>query len=151
MSFYRDTVRTARKEHKCGLCGAIIKKGEKYHDKAGNELGDIFYVKECEKCQPVIDEFCSSDHYERSEGYCEEWIQEWWRDVKCYECKHRYPICEPDKSCGDPKTCDEINKYGQCTGGDTCDKMTHYCRCEKFEVDNDQRTQEDPQQEVLQQ
>jgi hypothetical protein len=29
--------------------------------------------------------------------------------------------------------------------------MTHYCRCEKFEVDNDQGVTKDPQQEILQQ
>lgn len=149
MSFYRDTVRTARKEHKCELCGAVIQKGEKYHDKAGNELGDISYVKECEKCQPVLDEFCSSDHYDRSEGYFEEWIQEWWRDVKCYACKHFYPACIPDEYCDEPEFCDCINKHGRCTGGDTCDEMTHYCRCEKFEVDNDQEPAKDPQQEIL--
>ncbi|MEA4805110.1 hypothetical protein [Acetobacterium wieringae] len=149
MSFYRDTVRTARKEHKCNLCGAIIRKGEKYHDKAGNDP-DMWDSKECEKCQPVLNEFCSSDHYDRSEGYCEEWIQEWWLDEKCYACKHRYPVCKPDASCGNPKTCSEINKHGRCTGGDTCDDMTHYCRCEKFEVDNDQGVAKDPQQEVLQ-
>ncbi|MDD3307725.1 MAG: hypothetical protein PHO29_11610 [Acetobacterium sp.] len=136
MSFYRDTVRTARKEHKCGLCGAIIKKCEKYHDKAGNEFGDIFYVKECEKCQPVIDEFCNSDHYDRSEGYCDEWIQEWWMDVKCYACKHFYPACVPDEDCDEPEFCDYIDKNRRCTGGDTCDEMTHYCRCEKFEVES---------------
>lgn len=144
MSFYRDTVRTARKEHKCNLCGAIIRKCEEYHDKAGNEFGDIFYAKECEKCQPVLDEFCSSDHYDRSEGYCEEWIQSWWMDEKCFACKHRYPVCKPDASCGDRKTCSEINKYDRCTGGDTCDEMTHYCRCEKFEVDDDQRIAKNP-------
>jgi hypothetical protein len=29
--------------------------------------------------------------------------------------------------------------------------MTHYCRCEKFEVDNDKEPTKDPQQEILQQ
>ena len=66
MSFYRDTVRTARKEHKCDLCGVTIQKGEKYHDKAGNDP-DMWGSKECDKCQSVLDDFCSSDYYDRSE------------------------------------------------------------------------------------
>ena len=105
MSFYRDTVRTARKEHKCELCGEMIQKGKRYHDKASNEFGDIFYAKECEKCQPVINEFCNSDYYHLSEGYCPILLHEWWIDYKCPECKH---------SCNDEKT--------------------HYCRCERFEA-----------------
>lgn len=135
MSFYRDTVRTARKEHKCDLCGVTIQKGEKYHDKAGNDP-DMWGSKECDKCQSVLDDFCSSDYYDRSEGYCAEWVQEWWRDYKCPDCKHEYPECKPDNDCecSDPKDCDVLDGYGRCQGGDSCDEMTHYCRCEKFEV-----------------
>ena len=137
MSFYRDTVRTARKEHKCYLCGAIIQKGEKYHDKAGNEFGDVFHAKECEICQLVIDEFCNSELYDRSDGYCADWLQDWWRDYKCPDCKHEYPECKPDNDCecNDPKDCDVLDGYGRCQGGDSCDDMTHYCRCEKFEME----------------
>ncbi|MBC3798485.1 hypothetical protein [Acetobacterium tundrae] len=131
MSFYRDTVRTARKEHKCELCGAIIQKGEKYHDKAGNELGDIGYTKECEKCQPVLEEFCNSEYYERGEGYTEDWIQEWWIDYKCDICKYKYQLCEPDGVC--ENKCLRKNVTGTCEYN-TCDEMTHYCRCENFEV-----------------
>lgn len=136
MSFYRDTIRTARKEHKCELCGAVIKKGEKYHDKAGSE-NDMWWTKECVKCQPVIGEYMESDIYDRSEGYCGDWIHEWWRDEKCYICKNYYPLCKPDSDCdcSDPKDCDVIDKHGRCTGDDTCDEMTHLCRCEKFEVE----------------
>ena len=55
MSFYRDTVRKARKKHKCDLCGAEINVGGNYHDKAGNSPNDesqIFMLKN-EACQPV--------------------------------------------------------------------------------------------------
>lgn len=98
MSFYRDTIRVARKEHKCDICKGVIKKGEKYHEKAGlNYEGEFFHCKECESCQPVIAEFCQSDYAD--DGYCGEWIQEWWRDVKCYNCQHRFPPCDPDEQC----------------------------------------------------
>ena len=110
MSFYRDTIRTARKEHKCDLCHGIIKIGDKYHDRAGNSANDescIYWAKECEACQPVIKDFVESSSYDSSEGYCDEYIQEWWREEKCRECNYRFE--------------------------DDCDGMTHYCRCEKYE------------------
>lgn len=118
MSFYRDTVRTARKEHKCELCGAIVRKGEKYHDKAGNEFGDVVCSKECEKCQSVIDEYFNSNSNYRDEGYCADWLRDWWRDYKCDDCKH---IQQVDNGNGNPE-------YSR------CDEMTHYCRCENFEA-----------------
>lgn len=136
MSFYRDTIRVARKEHKCDICKGVIKKGEKYHEKAGlNYEGEFFHCKECESCQPVIADFCQSDYAD--DGYCGEWIQEWWRDVKCYDCQHRFPPCDPDEQCkklyGEQGlTCPNRTKYGTCKYGDECDYMTHYCRCENF-------------------
>ena len=126
MGFYRDTVRKARKEHKCNVCHGVIHIGEKYHDKAGKH-DDMWFSKECDACQPVIIEFLASGHAD--DGYCDEYIQEWWRDVVCYGCKHYWPICKPDSYCYMP--CDNL-KDGRCLGGDTCDEMTHYCRCEKY-------------------
>jgi hypothetical protein len=140
MSFYRDTVRTARKEHKCSLCHGVIQKGEKYHDKAGNVIDNsyVYSAKECAPCQSVISEYVESGAYDSCEGYCAEYIQEWWRDVMCYNCKHRFLPCEPDENCEkdfqwEPDSCPERTKYGTCSAGDTCDDMTHYCRCELFE------------------
>ena len=136
MSFHRDNIRKARKEHKCDICNANIKTGENYHDKAGNCIHEnmIYTSKECVECQPIIDEFCNSDSYERNEGYCDEWILEWWRDEKCHDCKHHYLPCV-NNNCIDffrSGGCDEKTKYGTCKAGDTCDDMTHYCRCTKF-------------------
>lgn len=127
MSFYRNEVRTARKEHLCNTCHAYIKIGEKYHNKAGNQDGDIWDSKECEKCQPVIKEF----YYETGgdDGYNDEGIREWWQEDKCPECIKYWPECNPDGNCENPCG-DEEN--GKCTGGDSCDEMTHYCRCENF-------------------
>ncbi|KNZ70294.1 hypothetical protein Tfer_0854 [Thermincola ferriacetica] len=141
MGFYRDIVRTARKEHKCDVCHGIIKAGEKYHDKAGNEgcEGNVWYSKECEACQIVINEFMKSDYAD--EGYCDEYIEEWWRDEKCPTCKHYFLPCKPDEWCKEhfhigiesALECPERTKYGTCEAGDTCDEMTHYCRCERYE------------------
>lgn len=142
MSFYRDKIRTARKEHKCTVCRNKILPSEKYHDKAGKSEYGLWYSKECMACQPVIVEFCKSDYYERSEGYCDEWIQEWWREVKCYDCKHRWLPCKPDDNCKkdlhwEDDHCPERTRYGTCMVGDECDDMTHYCRCEKFESESE--------------
>jgi hypothetical protein len=137
MSFYRDTIRKARKEHKCDICHGSIHIGDKYHDKAGiNYDNEFFCGKECEACQPVIGEFMKSDCAD--EGYCDEYIADWWINEKCYICKHRFLPCEPnDCDCAsiymDGGQCDELTPYGTCKAGDTCDDMTHYCRCERFE------------------
>jgi len=132
MSFYRDAIRKAKKDHKCNVCHGQIVKGEKYHDKAGNQDGVIWESKECETCQPLILEFMQTDRSD--EGYCDEWIHEWWRDVFCYDCQKHYLPCEPDEHCtvesGLP--CEYKTKYGTCEAGDTCDDMTHYCRCENY-------------------
>jgi hypothetical protein len=76
-----------------------------------------------------------SDHFDRY--CCDEYIQEWWQEVKCPECVNYYLPCEPDEGCKKDfikpdGTCPEKTKYNTCTAGDTCDDMTHYCRCEKF-------------------
>ena len=138
MSFYRDTVRKARKEHRCDMCHGIIKAGEKYHDKAGNAANDeneVCWGRECMACQPVIEEYINSDMYDNCEGYCDEYIQEWWQNVKCYDCKHRYLPCKLYDGCDCMKNgiCTEKTKYGTCGADDTCDEMTHFCRCEKYE------------------
>jgi hypothetical protein len=142
MSFYRNTVRTARKEHKCDICHGVIKAGEQYHDIACNSANDesvVYWGKECMACQPVIRDFLGSSYYDSCEGYCDEYIQEWWLDVKCRECKHRWLPCVPDNVCryefmtGEDNHCPERTKHNTCMDGDTCDDMTHYCRCEKYE------------------
>ena len=137
MSFNRDTIRTARKEHKCDLCNGAIAKGEKYHDKAGNVIEEayIYSAKECEACQFVLAEYIASGAYDSSEGYCDEYIHNWWRQNKCYECQHHYLSCNSDNCMGfmdKDRNCSEYAQRGNCKAGDTCDDMTHYCRCEKF-------------------
>jgi len=127
MSFYRDEIRTARKDHKCDLCHGKIEIGEKYHNKAGNDGSMIWDSKECEKCQSVKDEFYKETGGD--DGYCDDFIRYWWREEKCHKCKDYWPECNPNHTCKEPCDCKE---NGKCTGGDYCDKMTHYCRCENF-------------------
>lgn len=134
MSFYRDELRKARLLHECDLCRTTIKIGEKYHSKAGNQDGDIWTSSECEKCQPVISDFLENGS---DDGYCEEYIRDWWVEEKCPRCVNFWPECNPSAECmpyasiRKESVCDEC-KNGRCTAGDYCDKMTHYCRCENF-------------------
>lgn len=111
MSFQYDKLITARKEHRCDVCEGKIQAGEKYLKRVGTFEGDFYCSKECLACQPIISEYCRSDSYD--EGYCGEWIQEWWREEKCPVCKNYYKPCKPND-------------------------MTHYCRCEKWEYNEPQ-------------
>lgn len=136
MTFQRVTIRTAKKEHKCGICQKKIQPGEKYREYAGKYDGDFYYGKECEPCQAIIIEYMESSYYD-NEGYNEDNIYEWWRDVKCYDCQHRFLPCAPDDGCAKEfikpdGTCPEKTKYGTCQAGDYCEEMTRYCWCEKF-------------------
>ncbi len=139
MSFYRDTIRKAKKEHKCELCKATIMVGEQYHDKAG-KTDDMWYTKECETCQPIITDYL---HSLREHEYSEDNIKYWWQEEKCPKCIHYWPICEPIKYCPTLETgqknssCDGWES-GKCKAGDYCDDMTHYCRCENFKEVQDE-------------
>lgn len=134
MSFCRETERKARKQHKCSLCGAVIRVGETYLDHADNMIDSatVYQGKECLPCQPVKKEFLSSSYAD--EGYNEENIREWWCDTKCWECENHYPVvCKPSQNCANtsPNEC-KWNRKGKCTADESCDDMTHYCRCENF-------------------
>lgn len=103
MSFFRETTRTARKEHWCDLCGKSILKGEKYTDHADNMMDEsqVCYLKQCDACEALVREFLKDDP---SDGYNADDMREWWNDRKCRDCK----------------------KQEDCPG------LTHYCRCEAY-------------------
>lgn len=137
MGFCKETERKARKQHKCNLCHKTIEVGEKYIVHVDNMYDETVVVsaKECLDCQPVKDEYLNwarkNDVYQ--EGYCDEILQTWWIEEKCPKCANYHPACKPDNTC--PGNCSD-RKSGRCTA-DYCDDMTHYCRCEKFEVTKD--------------
>ena len=108
MSFSRQTKRTARKEHKCWLCGKTIVKGEKYLDLAWMWDGEFGHESECMECKPAKLEFSNS--YYADEGYGPDVMAEWWQTEKCMGCKYYL-------------------ENGDCEKSD----MTHYMRCENFE------------------
>ena len=61
----KDTYPTARKEHRCQLCGGIIHKGEKYHRQSCAYEGrayDFINHKKCENIMSELDMFGRTWH-----------------------------------------------------------------------------------------
>lgn len=85
LEFYNSTQRKARKEHKCDLCGQVIRKGEKYIRHSGKYDGDLFDDKYHLTCKNIIDAYCS-DQGDRE--YCNDIVQDWLHDTYCLDCKH---------------------------------------------------------------
>ena len=60
-SVYSDTMRTARKEHKCCECHLKIRKGDKYHHAKGCWDGVWQEFKTCESCDDLRHELRGTD------------------------------------------------------------------------------------------
>ena len=136
--FYSAKTLTAKKPHKCSVCYKEIEPGQKYIKKAGVHDGDFWSGAECLECQPIITEFCSSDYGD--DGYCPEYMEEWWRDIKCPNCKNRYMVpCNyspDDCRCEAPDACGDRSPLGMCEAEEPCDEMTRSCWCEKYDPIN---------------
>lgn len=62
--FFREIIRTARKEHKCGECSRTIKPGEHYEIATGKWDGIICSSKTCSDCLSVRSSFfCRGYNY----------------------------------------------------------------------------------------
>lgn len=57
ITVHSHTNPTARKDHKCGECGADILKGEKYHVHTGRCDDHWFRLKNCEQCEQIRDDY----------------------------------------------------------------------------------------------
>jgi len=51
--FFSETVRTAKKPHRCCECGRAIAVGEKYENVTGKWEGDFSTYKTCVRCRAV--------------------------------------------------------------------------------------------------
>lgn len=124
----------AKKIHKCEMCGKPIEVGETYSYETGKWDGDFFDRKMHLNC---FEMFTMILHEMGENEFDWDGLSEWWRDNKCWVCKHRYLPCNPDGYCGMnmglESPCSERTSYATCKAGDTCDEMTHICWCEKFE------------------
>ena len=60
VDFYKDRNVKARKEHRCGECGEVIKIGEIYEYVFGKCEGNVFTAKTCLPCLEIRKKyFCS--------------------------------------------------------------------------------------------
>lgn len=54
MTYFHRTTPTARKPHRCNLCGRMIRPGETYHRGAGMDGGTAWTWRECAHCYALI-------------------------------------------------------------------------------------------------
>lgn len=76
MTEFVDSWPTARKRHRCGVCGRFIEPGEAYWRQAAFDAGDAWTNKTCEHCERVAWRYrYSRKSYE--DEYDVEWVYEW--------------------------------------------------------------------------
>jgi len=69
MNILESQIQTARKEHRCALCGDKIKVGTKYHYWKGTEGADLYTTKTHLECNNVLLEYfaeccdCNDDEW----------------------------------------------------------------------------------------
>lgn len=84
--FQTQRTLTARKPHKCFLCGADIQIGEKYVRYSGKYDGDFFDQCFHTDCVYLLDKFCRE---QRDEEYSPDWVTDWISDRVCYSCEKK--------------------------------------------------------------
>jgi hypothetical protein len=108
--FYTETLRKARKSHKCSWCKDEIKPGDDYVYAGGVFDGNFSMRKECLKCNLLIREMFADEEWREDfieYGFCDDDMHEFWRQRKCHECEYK-----------------------------DCDDMTHFIRCNKFKEES---------------
>ena len=86
MDFSRSSKHTAKKPHKCFLCGGEIAAGEKYERYSGKYDGDFFDQCFHEECIAILDKFCRD---QQDEEYQQDWVADWLYVRVCDDCPKR--------------------------------------------------------------
>ena len=89
--FGRVEWRTARKPHKCSLCGKEIQKGERYKHAAGKADGEFYSDNFHKPCAEIFDMYFRA--HDGDDEWCHAWIINWLRDY-CQD------YCEQFGKCG---------------------------------------------------
>lgn len=63
--FFKETIRTARKEYHCCECGEGIPVGARYEYACGRTDGDFWYARTCRTCAAIRKDFFVSWAYGR--------------------------------------------------------------------------------------
>ena len=90
--FSRNSRPTARKEHKCDLCGGVIKIGEKYLRSSGVYIGEFFDTKHHIECERIIHKYCKD--MEDNE-FVVDAVNDWVHDRVCVDCDAPCPYSSP--------------------------------------------------------
>ncbi len=72
--FWRETRRTARKEHRCACCGSPIQQGQKYVVVSSAFDGSASSEKSCLPCRRAVDKFAAEPKHMR-------WMPSGFREV----------------------------------------------------------------------
>lgn len=83
MEFSRAAKYTAKKPHKCSLCGEQILDGEKYERYTGKYDGDFFDQCFHRSCAALIDKFARD---QQENEYDPDWVSDWLYGRVCYDC-----------------------------------------------------------------
>ncbi len=75
-SVYRESIRTAKKQHKCSECGATIKPKDQYVYIFGVWDGDPRFYKQCMRCKTVGDHIRDLDDCGYGIGELYEYLRE---------------------------------------------------------------------------
>jgi hypothetical protein len=84
MEFYSERISTARKQHRCEMCGKAIEIGETYGRESGKFYGDFFTRALHIHCQNMEHEYCNEVDSEFTWDAITDYIQ----DIFCYDCEH---------------------------------------------------------------
>lgn len=85
LEFHTSRLLSAKKIHKCSLCGGTINVGEKYNRFSGKYDGDMFDDKYHVACQNMIQSYCLDQNDTEYDNWS---VADWLHDKYCVECEH---------------------------------------------------------------
>ena len=91
MEFYSEACYTARKEHRCEMCGRKIARGEQYVYQSGKWDGDFFTRKLHRQCNLLLYDYCT----EVDEEFTYSSVLEYAEEQYCHDCEHA--ACNDDR------------------------------------------------------
>ena len=106
VEIYKEKLYTARKEHRCHICGLTIEPNEQYYRESGKYEGDFFDRCTCICCFEVRERYLK---HENENEYCEWNIED---EASNTFCEDHYKT-NPCADCGykNPLHCSRVRNY----------------------------------------